>query len=500
MLRPPRHAVRHEDRARRADLAGYAAPRGGELEPVLATLARERILRPVAGVRRGRIARATRSSTTCSPMPCSPGGRHDPRVRSSGSARPRRGATAGSSASRWPRVLLAGAMAIVTIFAFTQRSEAERQSARARRETRSRGRRDQGRGARARRVGALAALVGSRAEPGALRQSCDSRSQLSGEGSAPACAGRIARAQNLQDRGAVSVVEFRGDRILVAGADGWARLYVAPHPRRQPRKLHHGAPITAGDISPSGKLILIGGKDGTVTVWSPKGRQPLQVLRVGRPERSAVFSADGKHVLTAAGGSARALARRRRRSVWTYPLGWPVTRAVLSHDGHLVAVIGNSPRRQCSSTSLPAGVVHIFDQGDFVKSVAFSPNDAYLVTGGRAHAVEDGRSATARVWDVRKHDRLSELKTATRKTSSRSPSAQADRRSRRAASTEPPGPGLWPGRRSQTFSGHAGAVNDVAFSPDATNLLTASSDRTVRVWKNTSSPDRWHFSQVTKEP
>ena len=73
-VRPPRHAVGHEDRARRRRSRRYAASRRGRARARCSPqLAGERILRPLRAERRR--SRGTRSSTTCWRTPCSPGAR-----------------------------------------------------------------------------------------------------------------------------------------------------------------------------------------------------------------------------------------------------------------------------------------------------------------------------------------------------------------------------------------------------------------------------------------
>ena len=470
-----------------ADLAGYIGAERAEVAPVLASLAGQRILRPVPGVPGSDLPRYEIYHDILAGAVLAWRTRHESereleRVRAAGARRHRRLLVIAVAA-----LLLAGVMAGVTIFAFAQRSEAQKQADRARRAT-TRAEAN----ARKAQARALVASAFSQLEVDpelSLLLGVEAATRDRGGQVKDVLRRALALSRErgiFRTRGAVSVVEYRGHLILVGGADRVARLYDAGT-RHELRKLHHGAPITAGDISPSGKLILTGGRDGTVKIWSATSGQRPQVLHTGGGVRSAVFTPDGMHVVTAAGRVVALWQVGSRAPVWTHPLGWPVTGAVVSHDGRLVAVIGNSPEALLLDES-SGDPVHSFDQGDFVKSVAFSPNDAYLVTGGRAHVVKGERKATARVWDVRRRDRVAELDGHAEDivAIAFNPSGQTIATGSLDGTAR-----TWSlaGTRIATFVGHTGPVNSVAFSPDARSLVTASSDRTVRVWKNTGSPD-----------
>ena len=112
--------------------------------------------------------------------------------------------------------------------------------------------------------------------------------------------------------------------------------------------------------------------------------------------------------------------------------------------------------------------------GDAVKSAAFSPDGARIVT-----ASSDG---TARVWDAASGEMLRELKghgdavksAAFSPDGARIVTASEDRTAR-----------VWDaasGEMLRELKGHGGAVTSAAFSPDGTRIVTASADKTARVW------------------
>jgi WD40 repeat protein/peptidoglycan hydrolase CwlO-like protein len=120
-----------------ADLAGYVGVDEAELEPVLATLAAERILRPVPGVPGSDRPRYEIFHDILADAVLAWRTRHETsrtlaRVREAAAKRHRRLLVIAVAA-----ILLAGAMAGVTVFAFTQRSEAERQAALAKKSLRT---------------------------------------------------------------------------------------------------------------------------------------------------------------------------------------------------------------------------------------------------------------------------------------------------------------------------------------------------------------------------
>jgi WD40 repeat protein/serine/threonine protein kinase len=151
-------------------------------------------------------------------------------------------------------------------------------------------------------------------------------------------------------------------------------------------------------------------------------------------------------------GADIALAGRRLESVRPEQRGW---------EWHYL-------RRQAT------GGIFTISPGASVIGVAFSPDGARIVTGGRDH--------TARVWDARTGSPLLELKghTDTVRSVAFSPDGtwiitSSDDRTARVWDARTAAPGL-------VLKGHAGAVWSAAFSPDGTRIVTGSEGGTATVW------------------
>ncbi|WP_300530639.1 caspase family protein [uncultured Mameliella sp.] len=162
---------------------------------------------------------------------------------------------------------------------------------------------------------------------------------------------------------------------------------------------HQGA-IDAAVFSPDGRHVLTGSADYTAELWEVSTQRGLAILEGHEHRVSGVaFSPDGTRALTAsADGTAR---------VWDLSTGEEVLK--LTQDG-----------------------------GRFT-SAAYSPNGRQAVTGGN-----DG---IARLWDLRS------------------------------------------GAQLRQFSGHDETITSLAISPDGTRILTGSTDRTARLWDMASGEE-----------
>jgi serine/threonine protein kinase len=116
----------------------------------------------------------------------------------------------------------------------------------------------------------------------------------------------------------------------------------------------------------------------------------------------------------------------------------------------------------------------VFDHGDDVQSIAFSPDGTTLATGGNDDA--------ARVWDIESGDEIAVfeghedwVRSVAFSPDGTMLATGGDDRTARVWDIES-------GEETAVFEGHEDWVRSVAFSPDGTMLATGSDDRTARVW------------------
>lgn len=122
-----------------------------------------------------------------------------------------------------------------------------------------------------------------------------------------------------------------------------------------------------------------------------------------------------------------------------------------SHNGGLLASTSDDKTIRFWNTR-DGSLIKTMEVREHVQAVAFSPDDKYLITGGRDKVMigeflqeifgntEFNKGVSARLWDVATGELL------------------------------------------QTFAHHSNDVNDVAYSHDGQRIATASADNTVDVW------------------
>jgi len=282
-----------------------------------------------------------------------------------------------------------------------------------------------------------------------------------------------------------------GRRVVTASDDNTARVWEADTSKPLGAPLQHQGGVNTVAFSPDGRRVVTASDDNTARVWEADAGKPFgaSVLHQGVVS-SAAFSPDGHRVVIASGN---------RVQVWEADIGkpagapfpyrsvgsvGPVVSAVFSPDGRRVATAsGDSTARVWDANTAKLVGVPLQHQ-DAVNSVAFSPDGRRVVT-----ASDDN---TAQVWEADtgkpvgaplQHRNVVDYPRVRSAVYSaifspdgrRVVTASSDRTARvwEAGTGTPVGAPLQ----------HQNAVNSAAFSPDGRRVVTASSDHTARVWE-----------------
>lgn len=290
------------------------------------------------------------------------------------------------------------------------------------------------------------------------------------------------------------------------------------------RELHrmvaHSERVNSVSVSPNGLLIASGSDDGTVQISQADG-VPLRFLAVEERVMVVAFSPDGATVAIATDTGQVLLADQATATVrHTFTLNEWVTDLAWSPDGQAIAVANRTPTATLISASTGTSLATFTGHNGWVNAVQFSPDGRTLAT-----VSEDG---TARLWQSNGTPIRTFSPNAGRLSGvGFSPDGQrlaaagedghvwlwnlADGAGQAFFASEEPLTGVWfslDGRQLvsadlanhltlwqipedgspnaiqiDTIQAHGAAVLDADFTPDGQRLVTASADKTVRIWQ-----------------
>ena len=406
------------------DLAEYAGVREKELEPVLESLSRNRILRPADGrfeIFHDVLADAVLAWRT----------RHEGE---------RALAVQHAEAERRHRQLLAllasalvvlAVMAAVTIYALTQRTEAREQADAARsEELRASGNRLAAEAsvlippAQAELDPELAMLLAAEAvrlEPTPRSVNILRRALLVSHLRAVMPERRVTSASFSPD----------GTSLLVGTEDGTAAIYSGDGSTKL-TTLQIDSPVTGATFSPDGQRVLTTERGGPARLWNAAEGTPEQSF--GRAPTAASFSPDGARVVTAEPDAAGVWRVSDGSIVATLRQPDAVRLASFSPDGQLVTTVGTDQVARVFDAS-SGQLVSAIDHGGDVTSASITPNGRLLVT--------TGTDLIARIWAIREDGRL-----------------------------------------VRELRGHRGQITSGVVADDGALLVTTSTDGSARVWES----------------
>jgi WD40 repeat protein len=259
----------------------------------------------------------------------------------------------------------------------------------------------------------------------------------------------------------------------------------------------------AASCTPDGALLATAGQDGQAKIWSAVDGSLRQVLK-GHSGQVLVarFSPDGKYVATGgADSSVMVWLAEGGRHVGTYTQHHKGVRDIAFRpDGRSVASCGGSSVNHHTDQAGEDLAIRIWDPDTFtttsvcrghedeVEGVAFSSDGQRLLSWSR-----DG---TARTWDASTGDCLGVcgghrgiLKWTTTTVGAVTRAVFSPNRRLVATSSYDGNVRVWLAETGQllaTLAGHQSWVYGVAFSGDGSRIVSASRDRTARVWRATA--------------
>jgi WD40 repeat protein len=233
-------------------------------------------------------------------------------------------------------------------------------------------------------------------------------------------------------------------------------------------------------FSPDGRHIVSASSDGTVKMWDAESGREFRTF-FGHTSRvlSVAFSPDGRRIVSASSD--------KTVKVWDTERGKEV-RTLQGHTNNVTSAAYSSDGRHIVSTSLDK-TVKVWDSEsgrelytltghtEYVKSAAFSPD------GQRIISASDDK--TLKLWDASDQGSASGRLLRTLSDTSWVESAAFSPDGQCIVSASGSTVKVWDvesGSLFRTFSGHAPFVKSVAFGPDGRRIVSASSDKTVKVW------------------
>ncbi len=234
----------------------------------------------------------------------------------------------------------------------------------------------------------------------------------------------------------------------------------------------HMESVRSAVFSPDGKSILTASDDKTAKLWDLSGECLVTLSGHSEYVYSAVFSPDGKSILTASSDkTAKLWDLSGKCSVTFSGHSSSVNSAVFSPDGKYILTASSDNTAKLWDLSGKC-IVTLSGHSLTVNSAVFSPDGKSILTAST--------DKTAKLWDL---SGKCMVNLSGHSSSVNSGDFSIDGKSIITASDDNTAK-LWDlsGKCLVTFSGHSNYVNSAVFSPDGKSILTASGDNTAKLW------------------
>ena len=236
--------------------------------------------------------------------------------------------------------------------------------------------------------------------------------------------------------------------------------------------------IIAAQFSPDSKKIVIGATRGSLTILNAETGQLILDLKGHLDWVSSIrFSPDGKKIVSSSGSL------DKEAKIWNSNTGVllaklkghvnEVVSAQFSPDGTKILTTAGFDGAKIWSANTGKLLINLNGHWSSVWAAHFSPDGKKVVTASQ--------DLTAKIWNVATGKLSVDLvgHTSSVKTIQFSPDYQ------KIIILQPYAAVIWEilsGRIVRVINGHAATLNTARFSPDGRKIVTASNDKTAKIW------------------
>ena len=283
-----------------------------------------------------------------------------------------------------------------------------------------------------------------------------------------------------------------GKSIASASVDGTARVWDIATARTVYVVEGYDAEVQNVAFSPNGQFILTTTDKGGAKIWDADTGKFVMEIGRGRIGLGAVFSPDGKYILS--GDSGDSYAAR----LWDVSTGQDV-QTFMGHSSWVYSAAFSSDGKFAVTGSLDnTAILWNINTGEeiltfrghsnSVRVVAFSPDNKYILTGSG--------DRTIRLWNAETGQEIHSWRAHLQRVLSAdfSPDGRYFITGSSDGTTK-----IWDVKigNGRILSGHSAEVYGVAFSPDGNYALTTSLDQTMKLWNiNTGEEVRTISTQI----
>ena len=272
---------------------------------------------------------------------------------------------------------------------------------------------------------------------------------------------------------------------------GWITVWDADTGKEMLTFGHESGLMNSVSFSPDGTQFVSGSSDSTLKIWDTVSSEPLQTLRGHSSDVWSVnFSPDGKWIVS--GSEDQTL------MVWNVATGQPLLK-LAGHKAPVISVSFSSDGQRivsgCADGTLKVWNMrsgqeerHFQGHSDAITSVSFSRTGQQIVSGSKDH--------TLKVWDAQAKQETPVLN-ASAEGSVRCVSLSSDGKRIVSSSADSNALKLWDRQTGQnlgTLEGHEQSVASLSFSPDGTQIVSGSFDKTLKIWDAQTGKERHTLS------